>query len=70
MVEPGFEDLGKEVVLNFTHQTNNKGIITSFTDVHVFVRIYGTPQPQAFKRKFLSWVVKDAGSFSQCVNLF
>lgn len=70
MIEPGFEDLGKEVVLNFTHQKNNKGVITSFTDCHVFVRIYGTSHPQAYKRKFLAWPLKDAGSYSQCVNLF
>jgi len=69
MIEPGFEDIGKEVLLNFTHSTNNRGVITCFTDSYVFVRIYGTPFPTAYKRKALAWPEREIG-FGRCVGLF
>jgi len=69
MVEPGFEDLGKEIVLNFSYETNNKGIITSYNDKFVFVRMYGADEPRGFKRKFLSWPQARFG-VGRCVGIF
>ena len=55
MIEPGMEDIGREVVLNFSHKTNTKGILTHFNNRFLFIRLYGTDEPKAFLRKFVCW---------------
>lgn len=53
MIEPGKEDIGKDVVINFGH--TNRGIITSYNKKFVYVKVKEDGQPQAIKRKFLQW---------------
>jgi len=55
MIEPSFEDIGKEVALDFSCETNNKGILTFFNKKFVFIRLHGADEPKAFLRKFVSW---------------
>lgn len=58
MIQPGVEDVGKEVVINYTYETMNTGFITHFTDEFVYVKRKCDNFPRAFKRKWLTWADK------------
>ena len=69
MIEPGIEDVGKEVVVNYSYLSQQKGYITSINPDFVQVRVEGADQPRSFKRKFLRWAPGQFGA-NKMVNVF
>ena len=63
MINPKEKDIGRTVIFRPGHWSNSnieeKGIITSFNEVVVFVRYNSNKQPKATLRSDLTWEIKN-----------